>query len=108
MGSFFHLPWGLLALLAVPAILALHLFRRRFQPRVVSALFLWAPDDHVVVAGRKREPLRQSVSLWSELLAAACLALALAGPRSCGQESAEHLVVVLDGSASMAATGTDG
>lgn len=103
MGAYFQLPWGLLALAALPAILALHLFRRRFQPRVVSALFLWAPDDRVVVSGRKREPLRQSVSLWSELLAAACLALAVAGPRSCGRDDARHLVVVLDGSASMAA-----
>ncbi|TAJ12827.1 MAG: VWA domain-containing protein [Planctomycetota bacterium] len=103
MGAYFTLPWGLAALVALPAIVALHLFRRRFQPRVVSALFLWAPDDHVVVSGRKREPLRQSVSLWSELLAAACLALALAGPRSCGRDDARHLVVVLDGSASMSA-----
>jgi hypothetical protein len=104
LGTYFHLPWGLLALLAVPAILALHLFRRRFEPRVVSALFLWATDDHIVMSGRKREPLRSSVSLWSELLAATCLAFALAGPRSCGSDSARHLVVVLDDSASMAAT----
>jgi len=98
-------PLGLLALLAVPAVVALHLYRRRFEPRVVSALFLWGADDRAPVAGRKREPLRTSVSFWSELGAAALLALAFAGPRSgCAAGRSEHLVIVLDSSDSMGAT----
>lgn len=95
-------PLGLLALLALPAIVALHYFRRRFQPRQVSALFLWERVDGVPVSGRERQPLRRSVSLWCELAAAACLALAFAGPRP-GSARAEHLVFVLDSSASMGA-----
>lgn len=96
-------PLGLLALLAVPAIVALHLFRRRFQPRVVSALFLWTDPDATPLSGRKRDPLRRSLSLALEILAAVCLALALAGPRGCAGESGRHWVVVVDGSASMGA-----
>lgn len=97
-------PLGLLALLAVPAVVALHLFRRRFEPRPVSALFLWRVDDREPVAGRKRERLVQSASLWCELLAALFLALCFAGPRaSCVAGKSEHLVVVLDSSASMGA-----
>jgi hypothetical protein len=97
-------PLGLFALLAVPAVVALHLYRRRFEPRPVSALFLWAVDDRMPVAGRKREPLRTSVSFWSECLAALLLALAFGGPRSgCAAGRSEHLVVVLDSSASMGA-----
>jgi hypothetical protein len=97
-------PLGLLALLAVPAVLALHLYRRRFQPRPISGLFLWRVDDRVPLAGRKREPLVKSASLFAELLAAAALGLAFAGPRSsCSGGAAEHLVVVLDSSASMGA-----
>lgn len=99
----FAAPLGLLALLAVPAIVALHLFRRRFQPRTVSALFLWADADRTPLAGRKKEKLRASVSLWTEVLAALCLALAFAGLRGCGDQPGEHLVVVLDASASMGA-----
>lgn len=95
-------PLGLLALLALPAIVALHLFRRRFAPRRVSALFLWQAVDRTPVAGRERQPLRASASLLCELIAAAALAFALAGPRP-GSTRTEHLVVVLDGSASMAA-----
>lgn len=97
-------PLGLLALLAVPAVLALHLYRRRFEPREVAGLFLWAAQDHAPVAGRQREPLRTNASLWFELLCAALLALAFSGPRSsCAASRGEHLVVVLDGSASMQA-----
>ncbi|HXS81883.1 MAG TPA: BatA and WFA domain-containing protein, partial [Methylomirabilota bacterium] len=102
--AMFANPLGLLALLAVPAVVALHLYRRRFEPRPVSALFLWGADDRAPVAGRKREPLRTSVSFWCELLAVALLALAFSGPRSgCAAGHSEHLVVVLDSSASMGA-----
>ena len=99
---FLH-PLGLLALLALPAVLALHLFRRRFRPHPVSALFLWAARDRLPVAGRRREPLHKSPSFWCEMLAALLAALALAGPRWPGVGEALHLVVVLDGSASMTA-----
>ncbi len=97
---FLH-PLGLLALLGLPVVVAIHLFRRRFRPREVSALFLWRDDDDVPLAGRRRERLRTGASFWLELLAALLLALAFAGPRACGAGEADHLVVVLDASASM-------
>ncbi|MSR62517.1 MAG: VWA domain-containing protein [Planctomycetes bacterium] len=97
-------PLALFALLAVPAVLALHLYRRRFERQEVSALFLWQSAEHAAVAGRQREPLRASLSFWCELLAAALLALACAAPRAaCVASPSEHLVVVLDSSASMGA-----
>lgn len=104
---FLH-PLGLLALLGVPAVLGLHLFRRRFRRHPVSAIFLWETEDRVAVAGRRRTPLRHSPSLWAELCAALLLALAFAGPRSCGAGEAQHLVAVLDGSASMSARAAEG
>ncbi|MCY2961376.1 MAG: VWA domain-containing protein [Planctomycetota bacterium] len=104
----FQNPLGLLALIAVPAIVALHLFRRRFRPRVVSALFLWADEDRTPISGRRRDRLRASTSLVCEILAAILLALLLAAPRGCEGTRGEHLVVALDGSASMDARGSDG
>ena len=96
-------PLGLLALAAVPAVLALHLFRRRFRPRAISALFLWRMDERSPSAGRRRERLPRSPSLWLELGLALLLALTFAGPRGCGAGRAGHLVAVLDSSASMSA-----
>ena len=99
----FTSPIGLLALLGIPAVVALHLFRRRFRPQEVSALFLWMPRDRTSLSGRKRERLRTSASFWLELLAALVAGLAFAGPRSCSDTTSQHLVCVLDDSASMLA-----
>ena len=73
-------PLGLLALLAVPAVVLLHTFRRRLQERRVAGLFLFLGDRLVADAGRTRTRLLQTPSLWLECLAAAALALWLAAP----------------------------
>ena len=101
-------PLGLLALLGVPAVLALHLLRRRFRPRDVSAIFLWQTRDQSPVAGPRRERLRKNPSLWLELAAAALLALLFAGFKGCAGVDARHLVAVLDASASMDAITASG
>ncbi|MBL9077743.1 MAG: BatA domain-containing protein, partial [Planctomycetes bacterium] len=90
----FTAPLGLLALLAVPAVLVLHLFRRRLPERRVAGLFLWHGDRLVTTAGRTRTRLLRTPSLWLELLAAVVLAAWLAG-LSFGGARARHLVVVL-------------
>lgn len=99
----FTTPLGLLALLGVPAVILLHLFQRRFQPRVVSALFLWPDRDQSSPSGRRVQRLVRTPSFWCELTAALLLGLALGGPQACGSVEAQHLVVVLDSTASMAA-----
>ncbi len=104
---FLH-PLGLLALFAVPVVVGLHLFRRRFRPRPVSALFLWTDEDRVALSGRRRERLRTSASFWLEVLAALLFGLTLGGPRACGAGEADHLVCVLDASASMGAVTAGG
>lgn len=99
----FAAPLGLLALLAVPAVIALHLFRRRLPQVHVAGLFLWDPQRLAARAGRKRARLLQTASLWLEVLAAVLVALWLAGPRFGLADRVPHLVVVLDDSASMGA-----
>jgi hypothetical protein len=96
-------PWGLLAMLAVPAIITIHLYQRRFPPLVVSGLHLWSVETRQSLPGRRREKLPVSTSLILECLAAMLLALLLAGPRIGEAYRVPHLVVVLDDSASMLA-----
>ena len=48
----FAAPWALLGLLALPAIVALHIWRRRLPERGVAGLFLWAGEAPVSPAGR--------------------------------------------------------
>lgn len=98
----FAQPFGLLALLAIPAVCFLHWFRRRLAQRNVAALFLFSGQELVAAAGRQRTRLLRSASLYLECLAAALLAAYLSGP-TFGGTSQRHVVLVLDDSASMQA-----
>jgi hypothetical protein len=104
----FTTPLGLLALLAIPTIVAIHLFRRRFPPRTVAGLFLWQIVRQVPEGGGKITRLPITTSLILECLAALALALILAGARFSPDGITQHLVVLLDDSASMAAVNAGG
>ncbi len=104
----FSSPIGLLAFLAVPAVLVLHLFRRRFRERSVAGLFLFAADALPADAGRTRARLLRTPSLWLELLAAVLFGLLLSGFHVGAAKAGVHLVVVLDDSASMGAADASG
>ena len=105
---YFANPWGLLGLLALPAIVVLHLFHRRFPPRLVGGLHLWGVEQRIPIEGRRRETLPITPSLLLELLAALLLTLLLSQPRFSDPDGVEHFIVVLDNSASMASVGGDG
>jgi hypothetical protein len=104
----FTAPLGLLALLAIPAIVAIHLFRRRFPRRAVAGLFLWQAVQRTPETGGRIAKLPITTSLILECLAALMLALLLAGARLRPAGDSAHLVVLLDDSASMSATNAQG
>jgi hypothetical protein len=101
-------PWGLLALGAIPALIGLHFFRRRFRPLEIAGLFLWPPGDTLPPTGRKLRRLDAPLSLFLELLAALLLAALVAGVQWEDRVETPHLIVVLDHSASMAAVDPGG
>jgi hypothetical protein len=100
-------PAGLWALLALPAIVGLHLLHRRHRPRRVAGLFLWRATGPDPAGGRRVDRLRNRVSLWVELLLAALLALLLADPRFDRGLARRHLLIVLDDRASLSARARD-
>jgi len=104
----FTTPLGLFALLAIPAIVAIHLFRRRFPPRPVAGLFLWQVGRQTPEGGGRISRLPITASLILECLAALALAMILAGARIRPASVSEHLVVLLDDSASMSAVNSRG
>jgi hypothetical protein len=104
----FATPWGLLALLAIPAIITIHLFRRRFPTRPVAGLFLWQTVRQTPEGGGKITKLPVTTSLLLECLAALALALILAGARLSPIAVSQHLVVLLDDTASMSAVNAAG
>ncbi|HEY0783404.1 MAG TPA: VWA domain-containing protein, partial [Thermoanaerobaculia bacterium] len=98
-------PLGLLALLAVPAILLLYFLKVRRPERRVASLMFWRPFVADRQANAPWQRLRPSVLLALQLLAALAIALALIRPGASGAIGVGGTtVVMLDGSASMQAT----
>lgn len=101
-------PLALVGLVAIPAIIAIHLFRRRFPVQRVAGLFLWQAVAPTPEGGGRITRLPITTSLLLELLAALALTLIAAGAR-CGPSGVvDHLVILLDDSASMSARTSSG
>ena len=102
----FFSPWNLLWLLPLlGGILALWMLRRKRQEVTVSSLFLWQALLQDTQADRPFQRLRRNLLLFLQLLAAFLLIFAFARPFVYGRGlTGRTLVVILDTSASMAAT----
>jgi hypothetical protein len=100
----FLLPLGLLALLALPIIVLLHLLRERRQRVPVPSLLLWANLPRRIDGERSRR-LPLTLLLLLHLLVAALLGFALGGPQIAGTPApdARHTALIIDTSSSMAA-----
>ncbi|NJD30218.1 MAG: VWA domain-containing protein [Chloroflexi bacterium] len=101
----FLAPLALLGLLFVPVVLAMYLLKLRRDPFVVPSTLLWQRLVADVEANAPWQRLRRSLLLLLQLLLVVLLALLAARPfleRPAGL--AGDVVVVLDTSASMAAT----
>lgn len=93
--------WGLLAL---PLVVLLHFVRTRRRQQVVSALFLW---QKAAEQARDRRRFSNTWLLLLQLLFVTLAALALARPTLVDAAPPDRVLVV-DASASMAATDPDG
>ena len=100
-------PLASIALTAIPALVAIYLFRNVFKPRTVSSLFLWRALNRPSEGGVRRNRLRLPLIFLLELLAILMLVAAAVEPRWPGGANTGVLVAVLDDSASMRA-GLDG
>ncbi len=101
----FASPLALLGLLFLPAVLAMYLLKLRRDEAVVPSTLLWTRLVADVEANAPWQRLRRSLLLLLQLLLVAILALLAARPfleRPAGL--ARDVVLVLDTSASMAAT----
>lgn len=103
MTFFIANPWGFLALLGIPVVVAIHLLQRRSRQVVVSTLFLVERTLPSSEGGRRVRMLRNSLPLWVQVLTVAALAWLLAQPRWIDLSSTQTVVTVMDSSASLSA-----
>jgi len=102
-GLFLANPWGLLALLAAPALVAIHFLQERSRRERASTLFLLERAAPMPSGGIRLEKFRNSLPFWMQLLAVMALAWLFSDPRWVRSDSRQTVVVVLDSSASMEA-----
>jgi hypothetical protein len=103
----FTSPLAFLGLAALPAVLAIYFFRRRFRRFPVSSLLLWLDPRPPSQGGTKLERLQTPLLLFLELAIILLLVLAAAGPHLPLAQRLRPLVVVLDDSFSMLAQGPE-
>ena len=102
----FLTPLGLLGLVLVPILLALHFFRRRPTRRAVSNAYLWKQPEASppqLVLSR----IRRNLQLLMQLAALLLLVFAMAGPVVTWLGGGRTVVLVFDLSASMGANEGD-
>ena len=98
--------FGLAAL--IPVIVAMYLLRLRRTEQVVSSVYLWRRMVRDVEANAPWQRLRRNLLLILQLLTLAALILALARPFTWAEGVAgQAAILILDTSASMAATDAD-
>jgi hypothetical protein len=105
MPVLFANPWGLLALLGIPVVLAIHFLHRHRQAIPVSTLFLIEIAREPARSGRRWHRLLPSVPMWLQLLLVLLLAALLARPYL--PQGVLQVAVVVDDSASMRAFRAD-
>ena len=103
----FATPLAFIALLSIPALVAIYWLRIRSRPYSVSSLIFWSNQRRVRDGGTLFDRLQTPLLFFLELLVLLLLALAAAGPLLATRESVRPLVVVLDNSYSMLAADPD-
>jgi len=97
-------PWGLLALLGIPALVAIHFLQRKARKIPSSTLFLLERTHRESKAGSKFERFVPSLPFWLQLLGVLLLVWLLAEPRFIRPNSVQRIGIVFDSSASMRAS----
>jgi hypothetical protein len=106
-------PLGLIALVAIPIIIVLHMRHTTPSRRPVPSLRFWEAANPKPAEERRLRRPPFSIPLLLQLIAVALLAIALARPATAARLAAlapglhaepRHLIVLLDGSTSMSAS----
>ena len=103
----FAFPLAFVALLAVPALVAIYWLRSRHKRQPVSTLMLWMDQREAREGGLLIHRLQTPLLFFLELLTILLLILAAARPAVTAGDRTRSLTVVLDDSFSMLAGGGD-
>ncbi|MBO6740983.1 MAG: VWA domain-containing protein [Phycisphaerales bacterium] len=99
---------GIVAAIAIPALIILYFLKLRRIPREVSSTLLWKKTIQDLQANAPFQRLRKNLLLFLQLIVLGLILLALAQPRSATtSEQGKKYLILIDRSASMAAVDGD-
>lgn len=96
-------PWGLLALLGIPALVVIHCWQQQPRRVEVSTLFLWEAATRQPLGGRRWTRFWQSWLFWVQCLLVLVLTWLLCAPQFLLTGSVVKIALVVDSSRSMQA-----
>ena len=94
-------PFGLLALLGIPAVLTLFFLRPKYQPRQLSSTYIWRLSGNYLKKYSRSRKMLKYLTLLLQLLLIALAALMLSQPRMLSGGAWSEYIAILDTSASM-------
>ena len=94
---------GLISLIAVPAVIILHMLKRKQKDVHIPSTFLWERAADTSVQSKPWQKLKKSIPLILQIVAVTSLGLAASRPYISAFGKAYNYVVVIDASASMSA-----
>lgn len=94
---------GLISLIAVPAVIILHMLKRKQKDVRIPSTFLWERAADTSVQSKPWQKLKKSIPLILQIVALTSLGLAASRPYISAFGKAYNYVVVIDASASMSA-----
>lgn len=105
MSAIFLSPFAFFALVALPVLAAIYLFRSRFRTVDVSSLMFWEILKKPRLGGLHLRRIQAPLLLLLELLLVVVFVLAAAGPAVRSMKDTRNIIVILDDSFSMLASG---
>ena len=98
-------PWGLSALVAIPAIIILYLLKQKHEDHVISSLYLWQNAVMDMEADAPWQRLKKNILMFIQIFAVAVMALILSEPvLNSGGGGDKAVILVMDCSLSMQST----
>ncbi len=97
----FSRPWAFLALIAIPIIILMYMFKQKYVKTIVPSLFLWDRATKMTESSKSFQKLKRSLLLFLHILMACLIVFALAGPYITKTDTLRNYILVIDNSMSM-------
>ncbi len=97
----FLYPLGLLGLLGIPVLIIIYILKNKYTEQTVASTYLWTLSNKFLKRKNPISKLTGIISLILQILAVACLSLAIAHPSLIIPNKANEYCFILDASGSM-------